>query len=231
MEPSSSSQGSQLPPILGRSIRMGVTLTSKKPVRLLHKGKLMTRKQDAAASKALAPFYGVVGQICSSWALFEQQLDDVVWTLAEIRHDYGACITSQVQSSEYRLRALLALAKQRGASEPLVKRINTFIRDCQGYTTKRNRIVHDPLLYNVTVGYVAASRLSANKTLIYELQQLDFAEFKAEALDINRFKNTFHDLSEAIYAEVLPSPKTIKAKPSAQRRRPSSAKPSSVGDE
>lgn len=57
-------------------------MTSKKPVRMLHQGKVMTPEQDAAASEALTPFYGVVGQVCSNWALFEQQLDDAIWALA-----------------------------------------------------------------------------------------------------------------------------------------------------
>lgn len=117
----------------------------------------------------------------------------------------GACITSQVQSSEYRLRALLALVKHRGGSDGLVKKINAFISDCQSCTTKRNRIVHDPLLYNVVNGSVRASRLSANKTLVYELQELDFDQFYDEAAQINRFRRSFVALRDEIYAEVLPS--------------------------
>ena len=58
-----------------------------------------------------APIYSLVGQVASSWAHIDHLLDILIWQLADVDAQAGACITAQISGAYGRFRAVIALFK------------------------------------------------------------------------------------------------------------------------
>src|SRR5262249_26807541 len=95
------------------------------------------------------PIYSLVGQIASDWAYVEHMLDIVIWELAEIEPERGACITAQMMGTYSRFKAIIALLmlRQRLTQKDLSRFINKatdLSNRANGPGEKRNRATHDP---------------------------------------------------------------------------------------
>ncbi len=86
-----------------------------------------------------------VGLICAVWAKLELAVDSTTWLLAGLNHNVaiGACITAQFTSIHQKLRALIALSRLHGISEPTITKLNQFRGHVGDTAEKRNRAVHD----------------------------------------------------------------------------------------
>jgi hypothetical protein len=101
---------------------------------------VMTTKNtpDCATAPLITPLWG---RWPSDWAFLEAMIDETIAELAKADEQAVACITSQL-----RMDALIALARLRGLSEPIIKELKSFQGRLQALGEERNRVVHDPLV-------------------------------------------------------------------------------------
>jgi hypothetical protein len=75
--------------------------------------------------------YGMIGNIASDWGLLEYMINNCIWKAAGVYDQLGACITAHIPSFQGRMEALLLLARERGASQKYINRINKTDRRLQ----------------------------------------------------------------------------------------------------
>jgi hypothetical protein len=94
------------------------------------------------------PIYSFVGQVASEWAHLEHILDLIIWDLAAIARQDGACITAQLMGVSPRYRTLIAQLTLRSKTQPQFSRFITKVNSLMGSSydpqERRNRIIHDP---------------------------------------------------------------------------------------
>jgi hypothetical protein len=93
----------------------------------------------------LVPHFSATGHVAANWAMLEFLIDQVIWKLAGLDPEPGACLTAQFPSIHSRMRALIALLQLKGADKALIKEANIFVSDASPIAIHRNRIVHGPL--------------------------------------------------------------------------------------
>ena len=55
------------------------------------------------------PHYEAIGRVASAWAYFEFHVNQLIWRIAAIDDERGACLTSHIYTVNSRMKALLAL--------------------------------------------------------------------------------------------------------------------------
>jgi hypothetical protein len=98
------------------------------------------------------PVYQTVGLIASETARIERLLDQSICNVASVDLKVGACLTGQMIGPGPRWNALLQLARHRGMSESILKRIKTTQGHSSDYFERRNRAVHDQWLMDDDTG-------------------------------------------------------------------------------
>jgi hypothetical protein len=147
---------------------------------------------------ALEPFLIEVGKIATNWSLFELALDELIWKLAGVGPHIGACLTAQFGSTYIRFKVLAAIVGLWPGADALVSRINKFSRDAEPMVRKRNRSVHDPLLYGLDIKKVVNYRITAERKLDIGIALADLEEYKNDRIQIDGLRKDFEPLSTDI---------------------------------
>ena len=174
------------------------------PIRTEYTGRKMEAEDDAAAVELLRPCFEAIGQIATAWSHVEQVIDDLIWTLAEVRHDKGACITSQLQSLFPRFRALTALVELHGGGKTLLKEIDAASNAGMSLAKERNRAVHDPIGYHINKKIVVVHKITADKSLVMDLVPIDLEEYRKIRQRITAYELRLMKLRDSIYAALPP---------------------------
>jgi hypothetical protein len=94
------------------------------------------------------PIYSLVGRVASAAAHLEHTLDLIIWDLARIDHQAGACITAQLTGAQPRYRAIISILKINFRTDPrykpFIEEVNQLLEGTHKPGDDRNRIVHDP---------------------------------------------------------------------------------------
>jgi hypothetical protein len=69
------------------------------------------------------PALHLIGQVASEWALLEHTLDQIIWSLANVQRDLGACVTGQIVGATPRFNAIIALSTRRMADKAAIGRV------------------------------------------------------------------------------------------------------------
>jgi hypothetical protein len=92
--------------------------------------------------------YSFVGRVASEWAHLEHTLDLIIWELAGIDQQDGACITAQMMGAIPRYRTILTQLRHKvrvnSDLDKFLSKINKLQGDTHDPQEERNRIVHDP---------------------------------------------------------------------------------------
>lgn len=157
------------------------------------------------------PIYNLVGQIASAWAHFEHAIDRIIWVLAEIPPERGACITGQMMGVWPRFNTVVALLTLRSKAEtqlhPLINSVNKMSGRCRDVGEQRNRIIHDPWYVDPT-GEQAARRISMPKSdLRYGIRDHDREQILATLADINRLSDKTSEIGRQIASALATSSK------------------------
>jgi hypothetical protein len=157
---------------------------------------------DSGTSVDLGPIYVATGRVALAWAAFELHIDRVIWALAGIEPDPGACLTSQIASIHNRFRSLISLVKLRGADESLIKRLNQLSNESSKLVLKRNLVVHSTIGLHPSTLEILRTRISADKTLVFEPQttsEKDTMKIRDEiAVHIERFLSFSDELAKLV---------------------------------
>jgi hypothetical protein len=175
------------------------------------------------AIKTMNSAYAAVGAIATAWSSLERSLDDIIWTLAGVQHDAGACITSKLSSAHNRIQVLVALVELNGGDDKLLKVVNKALSPEQKISKKRNRAVHDAIGYYVDRKMVVVQRGDVEgRVLEMDLNPFIFEEYDLIKKEIEEFHASILSLRETIY-DALPSlteKRGARPLPNPLRRRP-----------
>jgi hypothetical protein len=186
-------------------------------------------------------YRGVVGQIATTWSLFEKEIEFMVWWLADLHPDPGISITSQLQSVRAKLMAMEGLAHLRTGSDVMPKAIRKFMSEIEGAVRTRNRIIHDPMIIEKIDGRKEAFliRTHLDRTVHRRLDHITLDALHKFNRDIFVLMNTFSILKRDIVAAAssafpdrqfsqpppIPPHRNLGARtPSAPQRRPRSSR-------
>jgi len=141
--------------------------------------------------------FEAIGRVAVSWAFFEAEIDTACINLAEVEDERGVCLASQIAGSARKLDAYLSLARLHSLPQDLNKRLNKLYEDARQHAEKRNRIVHDPWLFdhpNPPFRYEATAR----KTLKLQRVPMTTESVLSFVEDIRTLRSTFMILEEEV---------------------------------
>ena len=145
-------------------------------------------------------FHGAVGVIASGWAMLEFQMNQCIWLLADLNPVAGACITAQIVPLGSRIDCLLALMKLRSIDPKWIVKLNAFKQMAYGTGEKRNRLIHDPVVYNRRDSGVGQIEITARGTPVYRVKPVDQKDIDALHKEITKRLSEFGDIRNAIFA-------------------------------
>jgi hypothetical protein len=148
--------------------------------------------------------FASVGKVVSAWAILEVLMDGLIWKLADVSTLNGACITAQIPNSARRLDAIISLIHLHNGSKDLVRRFNKFSEKVRELQLKRNRVIHDPWVFDST-GSPMRFEISASKSLELGFKGVTTAETNKLAEEIKIVTTEFHDLALLTMTELKPS--------------------------
>lgn len=148
-----------------------------------------------------------IGMIISAWAGLEYQIDEVIWGLAGLEPEPGACLTSQFPTVVTRINALIALARVQQVSAERINKLNGFRKRAIGLSESRNRIVHDPWFYAYKTKKHFRLQKTAKAKLDYAYKPVTEEELKEIETNILALRDQFSELrSEILHAFWSSSP-------------------------
>jgi hypothetical protein len=88
--------------------------------------------------------FHALGRLAALWASLEHEINSAVWNLANVESRHGACLTSQLYNPTARMKAFVALIRERGGTETLAGAVNKVSAKIASLGERRNRLIHDP---------------------------------------------------------------------------------------
>jgi hypothetical protein len=153
---------------------------------------------DQIENKHLA----AIGAIATTWAHLEWAADRLIWELADVKQQLGACITSQFGGLHPRLRAVISLVQIRGGSQKLVDALNKFYADSEPLLRKRNRTIHDPWLSDTQTGATVRMEIAADKRLKYDFKPVKTEELISIQGELKAHHVRFERMMDDVLAEM-----------------------------
>jgi hypothetical protein len=146
-------------------------------------------------------FADCIARVASCWARLEYDVSVAIWTLAELRPAFGACLTAQIFTLNAKLSSLLALAKLRRVDQKLIDKINKFAARIRDGQDRRNRIVHDLWLADrLNPAGMGRLRITAEKKLNFAIQAVELQEVRADLDKIIEIATDFASIRKSIEA-------------------------------
>ena len=158
------------------------------------------------------PIYSLVGQVASSWAHIDHLLDILIWQLADVDAQAGACITSQIGGTYGRFRAVIALLRfhqQRTNKNlrALIDKATELSQKANNYGEGRHRTVHDPWYeYPNSADQTAQFRTMPHKDPKYGIQAVDLNDVNSTLDDIKKFSDRVKIFRDDVLATLVTSP-------------------------
>jgi hypothetical protein len=142
--------------------------------------------------------FAAMGKVVANFAAFEAILQSAIWRFANVDDEAGICLTAEL-SLHRSFDALIALARLRGATDDMLKRLAKFAADTQnGIKAQRNRIVHDPVYFEPDSSAPNRLKISARKTVVYGYEPAPTAAIEKLVDNIGDRISKFERLIEEI---------------------------------
>lgn len=158
------------------------------------------------------PVYSLIGQVASNWSHIEHTLDLVIWELADIDPEAGACITAQMMGAFARFKAIIALLTfhQRRTNKDLKGLIDKATELSQKANVpgeQRNRTVHDPWYdFPSSEDHTAQFKAMPQKDLRYGIHPVDLTALKTALADIEKFSERVTAFRQSVLDALVTSP-------------------------
>jgi len=149
-------------------------------------------------------YYEWIGRIASLWSLLENTIDETIWQLADVKDEPGACLTAQLAGIRPRLIVLEALVQLRGEDKDFIKQIASFTQKAQTTSERRNRAIHDAVLYiepDSERREVARWRIIAQRKLDMGTVKPDLDWYRKVALEIGTLFEEYQTVEAKIFAK------------------------------
>lgn len=150
------------------------------------------------------PCYRLVGLIAAETARIERLIDQAICDVADVDLRVGACLTGQMIGPTPRFHALLQLARNRGMSEAIIKRITTIQGHAGTIFERRNRVVHDSWLEDQATGEAHQFRGKAKAKPDFGPVPTSETMLTNELTEIRKHREVVNDLVASIWMELRP---------------------------
>jgi hypothetical protein len=148
-----------------------------------------------------------LGRVAAIWADLEFTIVEMIWELANVEREIGACITGQFIGPGPRIRALVSLIKIRGANPQLIAEFNKAAKCLDRVVSKRNRSVHDPWQVQPN-GEIVRLQITADRSLNFAFETETETDLNRLYDDIRGVNQTFERLRIKTLNELPSWPKT-----------------------
>jgi hypothetical protein len=169
------------------------------------------------------PIYNHIGRISAAWSHVDHLLDILIWQLADVDAQAGACITAQISGTFGRFRAVIALLQyhQQRTNKPLatlIKRATELSGKSNGPAEGRHRAIHDPWYqYKVPASDTAPAapaidtaqfRSMPHKDPRYGIAPVDEAALEKNLADIRDFTAEVEEFRKQVLDALVTDTKT-----------------------
>ncbi len=145
------------------------------------------------------PVYNLLGRLASDWSHVEHTLDTIIWALARVEPEAGACVTSQLLGHYGRFKAIVALLtlheqKTQKKTAHLTARATKLQGKANRPGDQRNRNIHDP--WYIFTGHDVPGQFKAmpHKDLRFGVHPRDLEEIKGTLDAIYKFSAQVEEL-------------------------------------
>jgi hypothetical protein len=151
------------------------------------------------------PHYVAIGRVAHASSVLETLLDTTITDLLRADAEAAQCLIAQFIGPERRVKAMVALARLRGAGEDLVKKLNQFGGRCSDVGTRRNRVIHDVVVVSTKTGRTFRASGTADRKLDYGWRETSDKIMQDLALEIE----TLTEKGTELYAHLIETVGTI----------------------
>ena len=145
-------------------------------------------------------------QAISAYAHLEYEIDEMIWGLAGVEPEIGACLTAQFVAIVPRLDALVSLAHAQHVSDQHIRKLNKLRESIQALSPKRNRLAHDPWFFAHQTKKLYRLEKTARAKLVHNYTPVTEGELKAYEDEIIDVTSRFRDLRSEILQAFWSSP-------------------------
>lgn len=156
----------------------------------------------------LHPYLIALGTLASRWALFEFNINDAIWELANVGRMAGTCITSQLIGPGPRFRCLVALLNLRGTPDNLLGQMNSISAEAEKLGRQRNRYLHDPLVHHRVKKTIHRMETTADRKLKHDFIAVEITDITVLGENIDALRGGFIDLMDVIVEKTPAWPRT-----------------------
>lgn len=143
-----------------------------------------------------------IGLVAITWADFELAVDRCIWVLLKVDQQIGACVTAQMNSMFNRMNAMTSLAQERGASDPLRKKLSVLAGKLGSLSEERNRVVHDARFWMVERKKIGRFQATAKANLKFDVQTETISSLYEIAQRMEAHKQEFMKIWAELAAEL-----------------------------
>lgn len=148
------------------------------------------------------PQLALIGQIAAAWSVIEHELDTVIWRLAELQPETGACLTAQMIGIRPRFLTIIALCTHAQFPKDFITKIEDVMNKGVKPGEGRNRVIHDPWYLELMSQQAAQFRAMPAKKLTYGFKPMPKEELDDILEKIAKYSGKITDLRMTILAEL-----------------------------
>jgi len=137
------------------------------------------------------PHLTAVGLVASNWARLERVADEAIWEMLQANPLASACVTSHIMGFGNRMKALISLMKLHGVGQYDIEKLKSILIRSYELNETRNRIVHDPWMFNKDTNERVRYAAHVDKKQIIQMDMKPMSE--AELLETARSIRTLED--------------------------------------
>lgn len=155
-----------------------------------------------------------IAEAANYWAWIELEVHWMLWELADVHPNIGACFTAQMYTFTAKVDGLLALMRIRGVSQPIVDRVNKFSQSSREASDLRNRFVHDAwLIDNHDPAMMGRVTLNARRKLDFITESVAAEALQKDLGPIALAQQTITAIRKDLIAELPSLPKIPRGGP------------------
>ena len=143
-------------------------------------------------------FAAEIVKAISDYARLEYEVDELIWELAEVEPEIGACITAQLFAIAPRMDALISLANARNVQSGHVSKLSKFKVAIGGLANRRHRLAHDPWYSAFISKVIYRLEKTAKAKLIHGYKSVTLEELEKFQSDIRKSSELFRSIRSDI---------------------------------
>ncbi len=159
---------------------------------------------DILLNRLRSDYAAALGSAIAAWAYFEFRIDELIWELARVEQDVGACLTSNYGTVAQKFDALFAIARLVKVDEKHLNQLKKIRLKADGHAQSRNRIVHDPWFFGSESRIHYRLQKTAKSRLDFSFKPVSIEHLKTLEREFVALTHSFdawrHEVLQEFYA-------------------------------